>query len=382
MPASLDYNTHPHIIDTIVRCAPVGALIPLRATCKAIQRLVDSILFAHVQLQTFLEDESATTSYKIVGLTLPADTRLDVASALPRLPWVPSAVRVIDDPGDGPRRGWSLQYGEGAQFSALDTMRCFQTSDRMPTYHDYSDFTLVYFATVSTCTLTVSTKISSSSRLVLHVRMESEDPRNTVWVFSTYDIKDTVLVFWPPFFPDETWYFNAIWRSTHYKGRKADDINSVTVVGLETLCDLATASDSTADRARAADAFRARMKRYIQSDAFRNQSITDRWHSRDDADDDRFLDILFAVMELRTMDEWRDELGDRRDIDGKWMDLRPVSLPAGGDTDFQDPMPQPPPISRSPPRPIDPIDMERYMREVEAALLLPLPDEDDEGEAG
>jgi hypothetical protein len=28
MSAALDYDTYPHIIDTIVRCAPVGALIP------------------------------------------------------------------------------------------------------------------------------------------------------------------------------------------------------------------------------------------------------------------------------------------------------------------------------------------------------------------
>lgn len=217
MATMIDHAGYPHIIDRIVRQAPVGALIPLRATCKALQRLVDSILFAHVQLQMFPCDTSLRVMGEMLGFTLPADTALDVASTLPRLPWVPSAVKVLDDPSVGRPGSVGNLIFECPLFTSLDTVRFVDEPHRHPSYNDFEGLNAVYFVTVTTDRAHISAP--ERCRLVLHLRMEGDDLSKNIWTVGRRGIREYVLVFWPSAFLNETWCFDAIWNAAYYHGR-------------------------------------------------------------------------------------------------------------------------------------------------------------------
>lgn len=114
----------------------------------------------------------------------------------------------------------------------------------------------------------------------------------------------------------------ALMRSgtPHTTTAGGDDIDSIKVVGLENVCDLGDPGDSALDHARAADELRAK----LCVPHGRGSDEPD-WRERMD----HFAPILSRHLQFLTMDDWLDELGDRREIDGSWMQPRPVSCAAG-----------------------------------------------------
>ncbi|WOO81806.1 uncharacterized protein LOC62_04G005326 [Vanrija pseudolonga] len=301
MPATLDYSAHPHIIETIVRCAPVAALIPLRATSKAIQPLVDAILFDHVQLQPFPADGKDWASGAVIGLTLPADTSLSVSSPLPRLPWVPGAVRMLDD-----TKTWNDddEYAiTNDAFSSLQTIRQLCTDDYAYD-HNLSDVpTAVLFVDASRYHHTI---YPCSKRMVAHIRGGGGNPP-VVETACHDNVREFVFVFWSPM-NSVAWCLDVVIGALYTQRRNSETIpESIEVVGL----DLPPHTATSSERIRAQNALEGRFGAKL--------------HGLHDQSDDHteWAYEMEQRLLFHTMDEWRATLGDRLYLEGTWMQPRP-----------------------------------------------------------
>lgn len=310
MPSTLDHKYYPHLMESIVLFAPLGALIPLRATCKSLQTMVDPILFRHVQLHAF----RGTQGGRVLGLTLPGDTEIEHSSRLPRLPWVPRAVIVLDHPGTFGQDDRLLQSVSLRNFSSLTTFRRLHRSEvaeRMADARISGVHTAVEYIDSQMYATIVP---PAPRRLVMNIR---GDPTSwgyfgkTLDVVSSKTVREYVVIFWPAL-PDESFYFAAIFDIV-YPAWREDDYESVTVVGLETLCDLGTAADSAEDREHAAGIVRERMRRYYYE---RNPERWGDYYRRS------IVDPLCARIRFVRRDDWTAELGEERAEEGKWIQPR------------------------------------------------------------
>lgn len=332
MPCTLDHEYYPHLFESIFRCAPVGALIKLRATCKAFQRLVDTILFAHVQLHAF-PGAGDNWEQQVLGLTLPSDTEL-LCSGLPRLPWVPGAVVVLDDPGTFGEYDLSRSVSL-SDFSALKTFRRLHRSD-MERRGDHSSLldgvdTAVEFASTLRW---VRVSPPSCRRLVMHVRGDHNGHYN-IYVAPCPTAREYVLVLWPPLRNGDLsdviiYYFDIIFEAVNLHER-TDDYESVTVVGFEDLFDLDRDGNSIAGppfpgytiRHPVQDAHIIHMshKRRQCQCGEHNDELSDAFLAQMFNMDhivDRFCDRLRFL----TFGEWRAELGEARAEEAKWIEPR------------------------------------------------------------
>ncbi|WOO81808.1 uncharacterized protein LOC62_04G005327 [Vanrija pseudolonga] len=217
----------------------------------------------------------------------------------------PRAVIVLDHPGtflegdDLLRRSVSL-----SNFSSLTTFRRLHRSelakrmadaciDGVHTAVEYIDSRLL--ATIV---------LPAPRRLVMNMRgdpLVGDGGRDKFNVVSSETVREYVFIFWPALSYEE-WYFGVIFDIVYPEWRD-DDYESVTVVGLETLCDLGTAADSAADREDAAGVVRERMRRHYYA---RNAEKWPPDYRRS------IVDPLCDRLRFVRRDEWRAELGEQR----------------------------------------------------------------------
>lgn len=303
MPAVIDHAGYPHIFEAILHHAPVGALIPLRATCKALKEHVDAILFAHVQLQPFPKDGKDWASGAVIGLTLPADTSLVVSSPLPRLPWVPGAVRVLDD-----TMTWNDDYEYAVTndaFSSLQTIRQLYTDDYN---YDHSLFdvpTAVLFVEAGQRNMSIR---PNARRMVAHFR-GMDGYCGWVETSSHDNVREFVFVFWPPLH-SESWCIEVVVRALYTQRRAGDTIPEwIYVVGLDL-----PPHDGLSEE-------------FIRESCALEYRFGVRLHQLNDECDDyrEWVNHIGSRLLLWSIDDWLATLDDHQYLEGTWMQPRPVS---------------------------------------------------------
>ncbi|WOO81813.1 uncharacterized protein LOC62_04G005332 [Vanrija pseudolonga] len=300
MPAIINHEAYPHLFDVILSAAPLGSLIPLRATCRGIRDRIDALLFAHVELHTFPDPNGP----RVLVMTPPASTALATTSEFPRLPYVPSAVRTLDI---AIRDGLMVPETDG--FSRLETMRPFH---RRSAAARFQPTTVVQ--RVSTTELAMAVQVPASARrLVLHVQYDAVPPHRKNRIAIEGSVTDFILVFWPEKahtaarVPTASWLFHCLQNILPLEGEY-----SVTIVGLERV--FAAALDAADEPAAWFEANRAQIRAHC----------LDRYpRLRQSKAGLAFVDNVFARTRWLEYDEWRDELGDeRREIEGTWSVTR------------------------------------------------------------
>ncbi|KAL1412303.1 hypothetical protein Q8F55_000047 [Vanrija albida] len=237
---ALDYDLYPHIIEAIVSHAPFGALLPLRATCNAINLQVDALLFTHQRLYEIPGPEynhsghRATPSYI---LTLPKNSSVRSDTATPRLPDFGAPQRAITLDADCRR----VTHDLAEMFTKLHTLR--RTLPCVQEYHD-SFFPHVHTA-VYLLTLQEDRRVNlgvdrplihiprSVERLVLHIRHEktkmSGTLDNDLRLTTGNTIREFVFAPWPPY----GHLYEFMTMVFRFAARGSRDGFDITVVGLE-----------------------------------------------------------------------------------------------------------------------------------------------------
>lgn len=300
MPTTIDHEAYPHLFDAILAQAPLGALIPLRATCRSIRDRIDELLFAHVELHSF----PTPTGPRVLVMTPPLNSTLSTTSEFPRLPYVPSAVRTMDIAiRDG------LMVPETAGFSRLETMRPFHRRSGAALFQPKT-----VVQRVSTTELAMAVQVPPSARrLVLHVQYDAVPPHRKNRIAIEGSVTDFVLVFWPekahsaPRVPTASWLFHCLQNILPLEGEY-----TLAIVGLERV--LTPALDAIDEPAQWFEANRAQIRAHC----------LDRYpRLRQSKAGLAFVDNVFARTRFLEYDEWRDELGDeQREIEGTWSVTR------------------------------------------------------------
>lgn len=119
-PPTLDMTAYPHIVEHIVsQCTFVSQLVALRATCRTLMNIADSILMRHIEIHALGDSRNKFT------VLLPRDSLLELDAVLP---FIPSAAGFVDfiqgeyiHAENGPR--WTSVDAEGIQFTSAHTFR-------------------------------------------------------------------------------------------------------------------------------------------------------------------------------------------------------------------------------------------------------------------
>lgn len=102
MPQTLIHDGHPDILDAIVGyTANLQTLVALHGTCRAMRGAVEPVLLGHVELHSRPTaasngDVEPTSSSALVMAVPSSNSRIDVGSNFPALPFHPAAVKVLD----------------------------------------------------------------------------------------------------------------------------------------------------------------------------------------------------------------------------------------------------------------------------------------------
>ncbi|KAL1412304.1 hypothetical protein Q8F55_000048 [Vanrija albida] len=315
MATVIDYGAYPHLIEAIVALAPLGALVPLRATCRSIKRQVDARLFTHAQLHEFPTASDDWDSAVTHGLTLPANSGVQSDRALPSLPRAASAVAVLDADFE------LVPRAVAAQFTSLRTLRrrlhcASHFDDPFPAVKS-----AVYFVTVPARYIVVGRLPRQLDRLVLHLRHEGTGaPADDFRLVTGGRIKQFEFVLWPSLgrSPLPFWFMSAIFETVADGRRDAPPLEDfdVTIVGLENAygdghTDPATTGSIGFDHEE--------IKRSMR-DTFRELLHTRRLNMPRGASG--VIHTLGRKLRIVTLKEWHAEIGDRMEMEGAWMETR------------------------------------------------------------
>lgn len=311
---SLDHTAYPALIDTIISHAGVEALAALRATSRTFKSLIDTHLLAHAELYYFPVTRTAPElRHAVPGLTLPVNTSIPVSSSLPRLPFAPDVVTTLDIV-----LPLSVPQTTVAAYTSLHTLRRLQC----PLQEEEDDgfrpsATLVDFVTLPVGHLAWCQLPPGVERYVAHLKYDEYQGRGdygTEVSEQVVDVREVVFVLCPTRTVDEPpgpmeWLFQVI-QNTILDCDMDGEGFSVTLVGAERAFEPPEGED--ASTAAHFDAIKALLRAYITRtlEADGSESVSD------------FADDVLCALRLVTLDQWWDELGDRREIEGVWMDPR------------------------------------------------------------
>lgn len=317
----LDYSAYPHILEDIVSYAPLSALISLRATCRSLQRLADTRLFAHVQLHRVGSGRSQSAL-----LTLPSRTTLASTSSFPVLPWSFSHIRTLDVDTAVARAG---------EFPRLHTLRRVHNTDVI----HMQDFEGVH--TVIDCLVVPKshtrydvcfTLPQTARRSILHITypwLLAEPPRISMAPYASL-VDDFTFVFWPqendpPHLWTLHWQCDMIYYAVAYAGTKY----TLTVVGWEKVSmEIIAVVEAGGDVEEALEDQRIAVRDYFQAGVASGRLLSAYQPAE-------MADIIFNNMRIITLEDWHRELGDRRELEGEFVRLREgdprVSLAGGYD---------------------------------------------------
>ncbi|KAL1412305.1 hypothetical protein Q8F55_000049 [Vanrija albida] len=312
---ALDHTAYPGLIDMIVAYSTVPALAALRAASRAFKARIDAHLLSHAELYFFPVTRSVPElRHAIPGLTLPGSTPIPHTSELPRLPFAPGIVQTLDVV-----LPLSVRKAIAEAYTSLHTLRRLQC----PLQEDEDDgfrpsHTLIDFVTLPTGHLAWCQLPPGVTRYIAHLKYDEYQGRGDYGIEiseQVVSVREVVFVLCPtrtinePPGPME-WLFQIVQNTVLDCNMEAEGF-SVTLVGVERAFD---PEDGVEVNTPAYfNAIKTQLRDYILG-ALEPDTAG--------ASVEEFADDLLGAIKLVSLDSWWAELGDRKDIEGVWMDSR------------------------------------------------------------
>ncbi|WOO81823.1 uncharacterized protein LOC62_04G005341 [Vanrija pseudolonga] len=315
MPVVIDHNTYPHIIDLIVAAEPPSALLRLRGTSKTFNRRIDGLV-AHAVLwsgnSSWVPGENPQQPWtNVVPLVGPSPSN----RSLPSIRW---AVKILDIKGNTPDPDPELSCFKGAH-TVRRFGRGWEVRGRygFPLAHTVVDFVHFSFDASPRGDVDVYTP-RFPLQFIIHIKYDVS------WFDLLADRRvnadsgpcdrpnhhNVTFVLWPYSPAGKTpqegplhFLHHAVWSFLkHYDG--TTDI-SLTVVGVEKIA-------TPQHRESAEDIFTAITSRGPPP------SSTIVWGVYSWLLEPALVDTVKRALRLITLEEWWQELGDRKDLLGVW----------------------------------------------------------------
>ncbi|KAL1411925.1 hypothetical protein Q8F55_002912 [Vanrija albida] len=292
MPATIDRTAYPSIIDLIIEYAPVGALVALRSTSRAFR--------ARLPLHAQLELKESQSKHSPFFLTDPSGAQLPDDAYL-------EGVRVVDiiTPGTLPFTKRTECRNRLYSTPTVRRMNGAYTDfvGQLPEAHTLVDFVRVPGHPPCTPSLDLRDVIrtyvtSGATRYVLHIDLDdtwAADPIPSYREVEAYNLdwdslREVVFVFWLP--RGEMMNQWLVYKAAGRAVTRWHDTTrlSVTIVGLERAAD-----PPTIDTVYCALTTAICLPPYLN-------------YSRE----------IRSALRMLTIEEWWEELGDRKEIEGVW----------------------------------------------------------------
>ncbi|WOO81824.1 uncharacterized protein LOC62_04G005342 [Vanrija pseudolonga] len=313
---AIDHTSYPAIIDLVLSYASPQVLLAFRSTSKALQRRVDAP-FAHVVLKPQVVGPARKG---VQSASIPMVLSTPSSPPLP-LPWFPFAVGVLDHWGDR-----SLQLRRLEHTPRLHTLRRFNHAVLVDTVGaQQPGLTLVDFINVTEWEWLASIQMPrppGTTRSVMHLKYDGSMENvlfTQIMVMDSADWEHSlefVFVLWPTDDPNEDkpaagrleFLYSAILSSL--AGWDGQDI-TITVVGMED-------ADEKEHRDADPDALWDHIPRemaYLWED---DDGDYDGTYSMAAVSDPLLNAAARRVTRFLTREEWWNELGDKKEIEGVW----------------------------------------------------------------
>lgn len=267
---SIDHTAYPHLIDTIIAQCDIPTLLSFRGTSRPFLARVNGVLLSHAALRPWPADGSSD-AFVLTTIATPAR----------RLPFVPASVRTLDLVSDR-----AVPPDLVRQFTTLRTLRRRRSAYAFPS--PAAD-TVVDFIPCYGSKERVRLNIPPAQKAIIHLKyVHASVPTFDVRVDAS--LRELVVVLWPPEADRAKDPVGAAASLAASLARALDRWNrrlELTIVGLEQF-------DPAARRC---------MPR--QMPFFR---------------ENRGIEVLFLGVRMVTLDEWWGEIGERKDVEGVWVD--------------------------------------------------------------